>query len=206
MHLFLQKRKLRLTEVNCPKLQAENVRPKDLNTYSSLKTASRARVPLAQQGWVTETLELLTCSTSHLSQGQQSVLTLGNRSRQRMIPLSLWHRAPGPVKAKDKTKIRSLRESVENTTHMYTDREHQFTWLWEEVKGSSAGTPPSPANDRCFTLVQSPGTSVRSETKKPGFVLAAKLPFKEKISQDNRFLWGEHKSVGRWLPIKKHHP
>lgn len=48
-----------------------------------------------------------------------------------------------------------MRESVENTTHTHahtevlTDRQHRFAWLCEEVKGPSAGTPASPANDRC---------------------------------------------------------
>ena len=69
-------------------------------------------------------------------------------------------------------------------------------------RGGQQEAPASPANDKLFHPQQSPGTGVRSDTKKPSFILAARLPSKEKTSQDNRFLWGEHKAWTGGFPLK----
>lgn len=58
----------------------------------------------------------------------------------------------------------------------------------------------------CSIPVPSPGTSVHSDTKKLGFILAAKLPSKEKTSQDNRFLWGRTQKGGQVVSHRKASP
>lgn len=69
-------------------------------------------------------------------------------------------------------------------------------------RGCQQEAPASPANDKLFHPQQSPGTGMRSDTKKPSFIFAARLPSKEKTSQDNRFLWGEHKAWTGGFPLK----
>lgn len=91
------------------------------------------------------------------------------------------------------SKIRSLRESVRNTAHRPTPAkcsptDSRASRNSVRNRGCQQEAPASPANDRLFHPQQSPGTGMRSDTKKPSFILAARLPSKEKASQDNRFL------------------
>lgn len=69
-------------------------------------------------------------------------------------------------------------------------------------RGRQQEAPASPAKNKLFHPQQSPGTGMRSDTKEPSFILADRLPSKEKTSQDNRFLWGEHKAWTGGFPLK----